>query len=82
MQADSVYLQHFAVQVDPQNKLADIGDFDQDRKADLVWRHTASGDNTIWLMNGSTLKESVPSVRVPDLDFKIINLSLGVRDHH
>jgi hypothetical protein len=33
----------------------DRGDFNGDGRPDLVWRHDASGQNVVWLMNGVTL---------------------------
>ncbi|MEP7208124.1 MAG: FG-GAP-like repeat-containing protein [Casimicrobiaceae bacterium] len=34
--------------------VAGVGDFDCDGKADIFWRNTSSGLNTIWFMNGAT----------------------------
>jgi hypothetical protein len=34
-----------------------VGDLDGDGKADLVWRHTATGYVAGWLMNGVTVKQ-------------------------
>ncbi|MHC4080941.1 MAG: FG-GAP repeat domain-containing protein, partial [Planctomycetota bacterium] len=31
------------------------GDFDDDGKSDILWRHQVTGDNMIWLMNGPTV---------------------------
>jgi outer membrane protein assembly factor BamB len=31
------------------------GDFNQDARTDLVWRHQASGETVLWYMNGATL---------------------------
>jgi hypothetical protein len=31
------------------------GDFGQDGQADLLWRHDASGENVVWVMDGTTL---------------------------
>ena len=32
-----------------------VGDFDGDRKADILWRQKSSGTASIWLMNGGTI---------------------------
>ena len=40
---------------DPNWKVAGIGDFDGDGKADILWRNTSTGENYIWLMNGLTI---------------------------
>ncbi len=34
-------------------RLAGAGDFNQDGKADLLWRHAVSGRNVAWLMDGT-----------------------------
>src|SRR6267143_1700749 len=36
--------------------IAGTGDFDGDGKADILWRNTSTGQNYIYLMNGSTIK--------------------------
>ncbi|HKE40835.1 MAG TPA: FG-GAP-like repeat-containing protein [Casimicrobiaceae bacterium] len=35
--------------------VAGVGDFNGDGKADIFWRNTSNGWNSIWLMNGATL---------------------------
>ena len=37
-------------------KVAGIGDFDGDGKADMLWRNSGTGENYIYFMNGSTIK--------------------------
>src|SRR5882762_6320354 len=39
-------------------ELKAIGDFDGDGKADILWRHTYSGENYVYLMNGWTIASS------------------------
>jgi hypothetical protein len=34
---------------------AGVGDFNGDRKADILWRNTSTGMVTMWLMDGSTM---------------------------
>ena len=34
--------------------IAGTVDFDGDGKSDILWRNGATGDNSIWLMNGAT----------------------------
>jgi hypothetical protein len=36
-------------------KLAGVGDFDGDGKADILWRHSASGEIYIWFMQGTSI---------------------------
>src|SRR5947207_3612275 len=37
-------------------KVAGIGDFDGDGKADILWRNTSTGQNYIYFMDGTTIK--------------------------
>jgi hypothetical protein len=39
---------------DPNWKMVGSGDFDNDGRADLLWRNTATGENRIWRMNGGS----------------------------
>jgi photosystem II stability/assembly factor-like uncharacterized protein len=48
------------------------GDFDADGKADLVWRHGATGDNAIWLMDGTSVKTDPLITAVPNLDWHVV----------
>ena len=34
-----------------------VGDFDNDGKADILWRNPVNGQNRIWLMNGLSRKQ-------------------------
>jgi hypothetical protein len=36
-------------------KMVGTNDFNGDGKADILWRHSFSGENVVWFMNGSTL---------------------------
>src|SRR5439155_530321 len=36
-------------------KIAGVGDFDGDGKADILWRNSATGEDYIYLMNGTTI---------------------------
>ena len=41
-------------------QVAGLGDFDGDLKADILWRHPASGWNIIWQMDGFTVLDRSP----------------------
>jgi len=46
-------------------------DFDGDGKSDILWRNTATGDSSIWLMNGATIASGATFATVADLTWKI-----------
>jgi ELWxxDGT repeat protein len=41
--------------VDVRWKMVGTGDFDADGKPDILWRHSESGENVLWYMNGTVL---------------------------
>jgi len=56
-------------------KVAGVGDFDADGKADIVWRNSATGENYLYPMDGTTIKPSEGYVRtVADLNWQIVAL--------
>jgi hypothetical protein len=62
-----------SVTVDPSWnwELKGVGDFDKDSyKDDLIWRNSASGENVIWYMDGTTptTNQSLPDVPVGGWD--------------
>src|SRR5437879_8919703 len=57
---------------DPTWQVAGIGDFDGDGKADIVWRNSASGQNYLYLMDGTAIKPTEGYLRpVGDLNWQI-----------
>ncbi len=46
-------------------------DFNSDRKSDILWRNRATGENAIWLMNGTTLSAGVSTNALADLNYGI-----------
>src|SRR5436853_300385 len=54
-------------------QIAGVGDFDGDGKADIVWRHTATGENYLYPMNGTAIKPSEGYLRtVADTNWRIV----------
>ena len=48
-----------AVSPDQSWRVAGIDDFNGDGKADVLWRQSSTGTLAIWLMNGSTIAQSL-----------------------
>jgi chitodextrinase len=46
-------------------------DFNGDRKSDIVWRNSATGENAVWLMNGAALSAGVSVNALSDLNWSI-----------
>ncbi|MHC4220339.1 MAG: FG-GAP repeat domain-containing protein, partial [Planctomycetota bacterium] len=48
------------------------GDFDDDGNTDVLWRHLVSGKNSLWLLDGTTVRpESGYLPKVADLDWTV-----------
>jgi hypothetical protein len=47
------------------------GDFNGDGKPDILWRHQATGDDLVWLMNGTTLAGGAVLTAVTDTTWTI-----------
>jgi glucose/arabinose dehydrogenase len=44
-------------------KVAGVGDFDGDGKADILWRNTSTGQNYLYFMDGTTIKPGEGFIR-------------------
>ena len=52
-----------------------VGDFDGDEKADILWRHTTTGNNALWLMNGLTrTNRQTALTRLANTDWTIVGV--------
>ena len=51
--------------------IAATGDFNNDGNPDIVWRDRFDGSNTVWLMNGLDLLQSVEIKAQPDLSSQL-----------
>src|SRR3989440_571147 len=47
-------------------------DFNGDGKSDILWRSNTSGQNAIWIMNGTTLSSNTAIPTVTDLNWSIV----------
>lgn len=41
-------------------QIAGVGDFNNDGKLDILWRNSTTGDNRVWIMNGTSFVSSTP----------------------
>jgi hypothetical protein len=52
-------------------QITSVGDLDNDRKTDLIWRNTKTGDNALWTMNGTLIKTPSLIEKFDDLNWSI-----------
>ncbi len=56
-------------------KIAGVGDFDGDLKADIVWRNASTGDNYIYLMDATNIVGEGFIRTVADLNWRIVTVA-------
>ena len=61
-------------------KIMAAADFDNDGMADLLWRNSVTGENSIWLMNGTNRISTVALDTVQDLNWMIVGAADFNRD--
>src|SRR5438552_6963626 len=59
---------------DPAWTVAGSGDFDGDGHSDILWRNTLTGENAIWLMNGSSVSSQSFIQAVPDRNWTTVKI--------
>jgi hypothetical protein len=47
-------------------------DFNGDGKTDILWRNKSTGQNVVWLMNGTTYSSYSDLLQVPDTNWQIV----------
>ncbi len=55
----------FATVADLNWSIAGVADFDGDGKSDILWRNSVTGENTLWLMSGTSMSSGAPVNAVP-----------------
>jgi YD repeat-containing protein len=48
-----------------------VADMDGDGKPDIVWRNIVTGENTVWIMSGAQVTQTVPLESRPDPNWQI-----------
>jgi len=51
---------------------ADEGDLTGDTKADILWRNTVTGKNTLWQMDGATFQSAVALKKLGNTDWRLV----------
>lgn len=64
-------VQPLAVTADLNWRPVQISDMNGDGNPDVVWRNVVTGQNNVWLMNGTTQVQTVPLPPRTDLDWQI-----------
>jgi hypothetical protein len=62
-------------------RIAGVGDFDADGKADIAWRNASTGDNYLYLMNGTAITGEGFIRTVADLNWRIVAVGDYDGDH-
>lgn len=53
-------------------KIAGTGDFNNDGKSDILWRHYGDGRNQVWFMDGATRLGTASLMELTDMDWIIV----------
>lgn len=61
-----------SIQPDTGWQIDGTGDFNYDRKPDILWRNLQTGANVIWLLNGTAFASSVTLTPVPNPDWRMV----------
>src|SRR3954463_11387593 len=59
---------------DLNRKIAGIGDFDGDGKSAILWRNSSTGENYIYLMDGTTIVGEGYIRTVPDQNWQVAGI--------
>src|SRR6267142_832045 len=60
--------------MDPNWRVAGVGDFDGDGREDVLWRNSATGENYVYLMNGTVIAGEGYVRPVADLNWQIAGI--------
>jgi hypothetical protein len=53
-------------------RIVQVGDFDGDGKADVLWRNSDTGENYVYLMDGTLIMDEAYLRTVADQDWRVV----------
>jgi hypothetical protein len=56
-------------------RIVEVADFDGDGKADILWRNTTTGADTVWFMNGAAIAGSAAPNAAAGLGWSVMPAS-------
>ena len=66
--------------VDTNWRIVGTGDFNRDGNVDILWRHLANGQNSLWYMTGQSVIGTANLIKITDVNWQIVGTGDFNRD--